>query len=45
MDLKQKKVAKIEELVTKDHTFKPSTYSKNDKASKYYERQLRKKLG
>lgn len=28
MDLKQKKLAKIDEMMVKECTFKPSTYSK-----------------
>ncbi len=42
MDLKDEKIKKIDKILTKDHTFKPATYSNNAYASKYYERQLRK---
>jgi len=38
MELREIKLVKIDEMLRKDHTFKPHTYSKGDKASKYYER-------
>jgi len=39
---KGERLKKLEEDLTKGLTFKPKTYSKNDVASKYYERQMRK---
>lgn len=32
----------MQEELSKDHTFKPKTYSTYDVASKYYERQVKK---
>eukprot|EP00347_Sterkiella_histriomuscorum_P005468 403356501 len=42
MDIKEQKIKSIDQLMSKDHTFKPNTYSTNNVASKYYERQLKK---
>lgn len=43
LELKEFKLKKIDEIMMKDHTFKPNTYSNNGFASKYYERQMKKK--
>ena len=39
---KEEKIKVLQEELSKEHTFKPKTYSTYDIAARYYERQVRK---